>query len=280
MRSPGPACSRWTRRRLPAPWRSAIPRAPPPGRLGAGSEGSPIEPSGAPCSGRGGPDPCSGHHRCGGSRRPAGASVAPPRPRRISPSPAIRAQAVPARRDDESTPSTTAPHRARFPANRQGSGSPPARWARLALSTTPCGSSMAGCLLWAAPTVIENETSAELYDPVSGTWSATGNMLRPDGGFPATLLRDGRVLVGDGDDPNADEKPAGPGAEVYDPDSGTWTATGQDGHGLRTRRRHGDGASRRQGPCGARDVARRRTCRAAAPSCTTPTTGLGPPRGR
>jgi hypothetical protein len=60
-------------------------------------------------------------------------------------------------------------------------------------------------------------TSAELYDPKSGTWSATGNMNKPLGGrFPATLLRDGTVLVvGDN------------GAEVFDPDSGTWTAAGK-----------------------------------------------------
>jgi hypothetical protein len=59
-------------------------------------------------------------------------------------------------------------------------------------------------------------TSAELYDPESGTWSATGNMLRPHLYSPATLLRDGKVLVVDGEE-----------AEVYDPSSGTWTATGK-----------------------------------------------------
>ena len=42
----------------------------------------------------------------------------------------------------------------------------------------------------------ENDTSAELYDPDSGTWSATGNMAKPHACFPATLLRDGKVLVG------------------------------------------------------------------------------------
>jgi hypothetical protein len=68
-------------------------------------------------------------------------------------------------------------------------------------------------------------TSAELYDPATGTWSATANMLRPRGGFPATLLRDGRVLLGDIDDPEADLPIEG--AEVYDPASGTWSATGQ-----------------------------------------------------
>jgi hypothetical protein len=57
----------------------------------------------------------------------------------------------------------------------------------------------------------ENDTSAELYDPNSGTWSATGNMLKPDGRW-ATLLSDGKVLVGE---------------NLYDPASGTWTATGK-----------------------------------------------------
>ena len=51
---------------------------------------------------------------------------------------------------------------------------------------------------------VENDTSAELYDPTNGTWTATGSMLKPRGGFAATLLRDGRVLVGDVADPDAD----------------------------------------------------------------------------
>jgi hypothetical protein len=66
--------------------------------------------------------------------------------------------------------------------------------------------------------------TAELYDPASGTWSATGSMLKPQGGFPPTLLRDGKVLVGDVDDPDADDPNYG--AEVYDPATGTWAATG------------------------------------------------------
>ena len=82
---------------------------------------------------------------------------------------------------------------------------------------------MAGSSLWVAPTAIENDTSAELYDPTTGTWSVTGSMLKPHAG-PATLLLDGRVLVGDIDDPGADN-PA-EGSELYDPATGTWSATG------------------------------------------------------
>ena len=71
-------------------------------------------------------------------------------------------------------------------------------------------------------------STAELYDPVSGTWSATGNMLRFHDGFGATLLRDGKVLVADVKDRSLDDRADWiTGAEVYDPASGTWTHTGK-----------------------------------------------------
>jgi hypothetical protein len=70
--------------------------------------------------------------------------------------------------------------------------------------------------------VVSGQT-AEVYDPKSGTWSATGSTAKPQSCFPATLLRNGKVLVGVVDDPDADNVTAG--AEVYDPASGTWTAT-------------------------------------------------------
>jgi hypothetical protein len=69
-------------------------------------------------------------------------------------------------------------------------------------------------------------STAELYDPPSGTWSATGSMLAPSDGLPPTLLLDGRVLVGDqvdGHYGNGDFY----GYELYDPATGTWTATGR-----------------------------------------------------
>lgn len=61
--------------------------------------------------------------------------------------------------------------------------------------------------------------TAELYDPATGTWSATGSLSRPRSGHGAVLLKSGKVLVVGGD-------ATGLSAELYDPASGTWTTTG------------------------------------------------------
>ena len=65
--------------------------------------------------------------------------------------------------------------------------------------------------------------SAELYDPVSGTWINTGHLARPRSDHTATLLPDGRVLVvgGFATIPEVPEDP-----EIYDPVTGTWSPTG------------------------------------------------------
>jgi Tol biopolymer transport system component len=71
------------------------------------------------------------------------------------------------------------------------------------------------------------ETTAELYDPTTGTFSATGSMIAMRGGQTATLLGDGRVLVTGGDScGEGDRAGIWASAELYDPATGTFSQTG------------------------------------------------------
>ena len=69
---------------------------------------------------------------------------------------------------------------------------------------------------FACPAPCVFTTAAELYDPATGVWTATG---RPTqiflGGFSTTLLANGQVLVA-----------GGASANLYDPQTGTWSGTG------------------------------------------------------
>jgi len=68
-------------------------------------------------------------------------------------------------------------------------------------------------------------SSAEIYDPVARTFTPTGSMTVPRTGQTITMLRDGRVLLTGGDQ-NAGFRSQLASAEIYDPGSGTFTATG------------------------------------------------------
>jgi len=67
---------------------------------------------------------------------------------------------------------------------------------------------------------------AELYDPATGTWSATGNMLSPRRRHTLTPLTNGQVLAVGGHDTATGNHSS---AELYNPLSETWCTTGAMG---------------------------------------------------
>ncbi len=69
--------------------------------------------------------------------------------------------------------------------------------------------------------------TAELYNPSTGQWTLTGSMTQPRCLHSATLLPSGKVLVSGGVNSIYSSNTATVnGAEIYNPETGTWTSTG------------------------------------------------------
>ncbi len=68
--------------------------------------------------------------------------------------------------------------------------------------------------------------TAELYDPDKGTFTAAGAMTSARMGHTATLLPDGKVLMAGGTVSAGGFVPSN-GAEIYDPSTGVFSATGK-----------------------------------------------------
>ena len=65
---------------------------------------------------------------------------------------------------------------------------------------------------------------AEIYDPITNSWSPTGSTTNGRTDHTATRLADGRVLVAGGENANICTNDVT--TELYDPSSGTWSFTG------------------------------------------------------
>jgi hypothetical protein len=65
--------------------------------------------------------------------------------------------------------------------------------------------------------------TAEIYDPATGKWTATGSMRNGRAEFGLVSMPDGRVLAAGGVDPAYVPQA---GAELFDPSTGIWIATG------------------------------------------------------
>ena len=68
-----------------------------------------------------------------------------------------------------------------------------------------------------------SRATAELYDPTTNRWAATGSMTAARADFGLVALADGRVLAAGGVDPAYRVEAGG---DLYDPSTGVWQATG------------------------------------------------------
>ncbi len=69
--------------------------------------------------------------------------------------------------------------------------------------------------------------SAEIYDPSTGKFTQTGSMAEARAAHTATALKDGRVLIVGGGSGHYPSQTIYRSAEIFDPATGKFTATGQ-----------------------------------------------------
>lgn len=89
------------------------------------------------------------------------------------------------------------------------------------------GSTLEGAESAGGGQTIRSAASAELFDPETGTWTATGTMASARFEHTATRLRDGRVVLAGGLGPTGGDGETGPLAstEIYDPAAGAFVSS-------------------------------------------------------
>jgi len=95
-------------------------------------------------------------------------------------------------------------------------------------SLLPNGQVLVAGGIYDANTFYDTST-AELYDPASGTWTLTGSMSTARDYHTATLLPNGKVLVACGERIDASGVTYLSDTELYDPAIGTWTRSAGSG---------------------------------------------------
>ena len=84
-----------------------------------------------------------------------------------------------------------------------------------------------GKVLIAGGDMASSSSTAEIYNPAANTFTSTGSMSVPRYTHTATLLKSGKVLVLGGFDYNSNNSTSpSPGAELYDPATGTFSSAG------------------------------------------------------